>query len=123
MTKEINDDCILQSETENSESYNPIQLSPDFFESPVVKIDSNGKILYANRASFELLNEWLTTSNDCLPDYFLKGNPGILNPNADFSVPFNTGTRNMNFDVIGFKESGYIGLYAIMKKSVRSNNC
>ena len=63
MTKEINDDCILQSETEISESYNPIQLSPDFFESPVVKIDSNGKILYANRASFELLNEWVLHTN------------------------------------------------------------
>jgi len=46
-----------------------------------------------------------------LPDYFLKSNPEILNPDADFSVPLTTPDATFKFDVIGFKEGGYIGLY------------
>ena len=93
------------------QSYNLDFLSPDIRTSPVIKIDFKGRILYANSASFELLHEWLFPANEYLPEHFLKSNPEILNPDVDFSVPFKMKSTNWNFDVIGFKECGYIGLY------------
>jgi hypothetical protein len=97
--------------SENYSSINFETTSPDYYELPVIKIDQKGRILYANRASFQILEEWLKAANEYLPEYFLKSNPEILNPDADFSVPLNTSGTTLKFDVIGFKEGGYIGLY------------
>ncbi len=85
--------------------------SPDQSEFPVIKINLQGRILYANRASFQLLREWLCTPEQNLPEFFLMSNPGLLNAEADFSMPLVTRSIRLNFDVIGFKEQGYIGLY------------
>ena len=88
-----------------------ISGSVDDWDLPVIKINTKGRILYANRASFDLLSDWLKVSNDYIPEYFVKVNPGILDPEADFSVPLTTKSLSVNFDVIGFQECGYIGLY------------
>ena len=109
----------MKTATDNKAMENKIEetvldlenMSPDNFSYPVIKIDSNGRILYANKASFQILRDWLCTPNDYLPEYFLRSNPGILNPDADFSLALMTKEMSLNFDVIGFKESGYIGLY------------
>jgi two-component system sensor kinase FixL len=88
-----------------------VNAFPDESVLPVLKIDTSGKILYANHASFECLREWINSKNEYLPNYFLNYHPHILNPDADFSMSINLKSIVLNFDVIGFKESGYIGLY------------
>ncbi len=92
---------------------------PDESNFPVLKIDTNGKILYANHASFEWLHDWINHKNEYLPNYFLDVNPSILNPDADFSMSVNLKTNILSFDVIGFKESGYIGLYGFDSSTLR----
>jgi hypothetical protein len=90
----------------------PVYASfPDKSNFPVLKIDTRGKILYANHASFECLHEWLSDKEEYLPIYFMYINPDVLNSDADFSISLNVKTDVITFDVIGFKESGYIGLY------------
>ena len=84
---------------------------PDKSDFPVLKIDTKGKIIYANHASFECLREWLNGKNAYLPKYVIQVNPDVLNPNADFSISVDLQTDVINFDVIGFEESGFIGLY------------
>ena len=84
---------------------------PDKSDFPVLKIDTKGKIIYANNASFECLREWLNGKNAYLPKYVIQINPEVLNPNADFSISVDLKTDIINFDVIGFEESGFIGLY------------
>lgn len=84
---------------------------PDKSDFPVLKIDTQGKIIYANHASFECLREWLNGKNAYLPKYVIQINPEVLNPNADFSISVDLKTDVINFDVIGFEESGFIGLY------------
>ena len=84
---------------------------PDESEFAVLKIDLSGKILYANHASFAPLADWLSCRNETLPGYFIKQHPDILNPEADFSFSISVKSNLFSFDVIGFKESGYIGLY------------
>ena len=88
-----------------------ILLFPDKSNYPVLKIDTNGKILYANNASFEHLREWLNGKNAFLPKHIINVNPDVLNPDADFSISINVKSDVLNFDVIGFKECGFIGLY------------
>lgn len=84
---------------------------PDESEFAVLKIDLNGKILYANQPSFAALEDWLSCRIETLPGCFLKQYPDILNPEADFSFSISVKSSVFSFDVIGFKESGYIGLY------------
>ena len=103
----------MKLSNEQLQSYNLESWSPDIKSSPVIKIDFNGRILYANSASFELLHEWLFPAIEYLPEHFLKSNPEILNPDVDYSVPFRMKSTNWNFDVVGFKECGYIGLYGV----------
>ena len=96
---------------------NEIKLDESQF--PVFKINDKGKILYANNASFELLREWVADYNEYLPENFLKSNLDILNFNAEFSVAFETKSGIKYFDVVGFKECGYIGLYGYQNEFIQ----
>jgi hypothetical protein len=87
----------------------------DESEYPVLKISPSGKILYANSASFEYLREWLTGSNDSLPENFLEKNSELLDPQAEFSFSLETKSGVFCFDVVGFQECGYIGLYGFQR--------
>jgi hypothetical protein len=107
--------------TENVIEVSPdILLFPDKSNYPVLKIDTNGKILYANNASFECLRDWLSGKSAFLPKHIIHVNPNVLNPDADFSISVNEKTGVFNFDVIGFRESGFIGLYGF--NSLRAAN-
>lgn len=95
---------------------NEIKLDESQF--PVLKINDKGKILYANNASFELLRELIADFSDYLPENFLKSNPDILNFNSEFSIAFETKSGIKYFDVVGFKECGYIGLYGYQNQHI-----
>ena len=78
---------------------------------PVIHIDLNGRIRYANKASFPLLREWNCLASDCLPGYLVEQHPQLVNPEADFDLLIETTGAYFHLDVVGFRESGYIGLY------------
>ena len=78
---------------------------------PVIRIDHKGRILFANRASFPLLREWNCLANDYIPEELLRQIPSMLDLGAEFDYQFNTHDSSYYMDVIGFKESGYVGLY------------
>ena len=89
--------------------------SPSFIMSepsfPVIRVDYKGRILYANRASFPILREWNCLANDYIPEELIRQNPAMLDLEAQFDFQINTDTSEYFMDVIGFKESGYVGLY------------
>ena len=95
---------------------NEIKLDESQF--PVFKISDKGKILYANYASFELLREWVADYSEYLPESFLKSNSDILNFNAEFSIALESKSGVKYFDVIGFKDCGYIGLYGYQNELI-----
>ena len=78
---------------------------------PVIRIDYKGRILYANKASFPLLREWNCLANDYLPEDLVRQHPSLLDLEAAFDLHIPTLTKQFHLDVVGFKESGYIGLY------------
>ena len=78
---------------------------------PVIRIDFKGRILYANRASFPILREWNCLANDYIPNELLNNFPSMLDLNAEFDLQINTNESAYFLDVIGFRESGYVGLY------------
>src|SRR5690348_362999 len=78
---------------------------------PVIRIDHKGRILYANRASFPLLREWNCLANDYIPESLIREIPSMLDLNADFDFKISTSDSLYYMDVIGFKESGFVGLY------------
>ena len=97
-------------------------LFPDKSNFPVLKIDTDGKILYANHLSFNCLPEWLSGKNAYIPKYIIHVNPDVLNPDADFSISISIKSDIFNFDVIGFRESGFIGLYGFNTLRVNGKN-
>lgn len=78
---------------------------------PVIHIDHKGRILYANKASFPLLREWNCLANDYLPDNLVLENPQLLNSSADFDLEIENRVARYRLDIVGFKESGYVGMY------------
>jgi hypothetical protein len=87
---------------------------------PVIRIDYRGRILYANRAAFPLLREWNCLANDYIPDELVKHNPAMLDLNAEFNFQITTNESTYYLDVIGFRESGYVGFYGF-KTEVKSS--
>jgi len=79
---------------------------------PVLKINSEGKILYANSASFELLRSMDNDMSEYLPGFFKKSYASIYDLSADLTISLNVNNAEIRLDVVGFPECGYIGLYA-----------
>jgi hypothetical protein len=106
----------MQNTANPNEELIIIETAPVFDQGklPVLRVDQKGKILFANAASLEFLRNILSESNEYIPAKFIETIPGMLNLNADFSVPVEGTAQTMLFDVIGFRECGYIGLYGVV---------
>jgi len=96
-----------------------ISTEPSF---PVIRIDHKGRILYANKASFPLLREWNCLANDYIPDQLIREMPAMLDLDAEFEFQINTNDSSYYMDVIGFKESGYVGMYGFRTESKLSGS-
>ena len=87
---------------------------------PVIRIDYKGRIIYANKASFPILREWNCLANDYVPNELINQNPALLDVEAEFDLEIETRDSSYHLDVIGFKESGYIGLYGFKTETKNS---
>ena len=89
---------------------------------PVIHIGRKSRILYANKAAFPILAECNCLTSDYLPDQVVSRNPDILRMDAGFKLQLNTRFFSYRLDVVGFKESGYIGLYGFSSISIDDIN-
>ena len=90
----------------------PEKWDDEHSAAPVLKINPEGKILYANSASFELLRSMDNNQSDFLPGFFKKTYASVYDPSADLTISLNVNNEEIKLDVVGFPECGYIGLYA-----------
>jgi len=89
------------------------ELEGNFHESkfPVIKIDFEGTILYANNAAFELIREWGGAASRKLPVNILNMHPELLDRHSDSETELSSSNRTVKFNVVAFREAGYTGLY------------
>lgn len=99
---------------------NSYELSINFHEShfPVIKIDFEGTILYANKAAFALIQDWGCTASRKLPVNLLATHPELRDRNADVETELVSVHRSVKFNVIAFDEAGYTGLYGYEMKLI-----
>ncbi len=99
-----------ESQLAQSGSYD---LSINLHESdfPVIKIDFEGTILYANKAAFGLIRDWGCVTSRKLPMNLLSTHPELLNKHANGEMELVSSNHVMKFNLIAFREAGYTGLY------------
>jgi len=85
---------------------------------PVIKIDFEGTILYANNAAVELIREWGGATSRKLPGAILHSHPELLARNTDSETELSSSTRTVKFNVVPFNEGGYTGLYGYEMKLI-----
>lgn len=86
---------------------------------PVLKVDSQGKILFANKAAMRLLKEWNCMASDRLPERLTLQFPELMQPFIDAVLDLPVGSGTMPCAVIGFPAAGYIGIYALSEDAVK----
>ncbi|MGI8891906.1 MAG: hypothetical protein ACR2GN_00465 [Bacteroidia bacterium] len=89
---------------------------------PVIKVNFQGDILYANLASLPLMGEWGCSANQKLPGWFLSEFSDIFNHMSchELKIPFSS--YAIYFTVVPFVEAGYIGLYAFHVEDINKIN-
>ena len=80
---------------------------------PVVKLDEEGYIVYANRASFRWLVDLSVSMRKKIPSYCRKLHPCLVDPDAFETIIVESENFITRCHVVGFPEAGYIGLYAV----------
>lgn len=107
----------VESPEIKSSSY---ELSINLHESvfPVIKIDFEGTILYANKAAFGLMQDWGCMASRKLPLNVLKNHPELLDRKAYVETELTSPKRVVKFNLIAFDEAGYTGLYGYDMKMI-----
>ena len=78
---------------------------------PVIKIDFEGTILYANKAALGIIQDWGCAASRKLPVSMLERHPELLDRKANKETELMTLNKSVKFNVVAFHEAGYTGLY------------
>lgn len=78
---------------------------------PIIKINLNGMLLYANDAGVRFLDLLSETLKVPAITYLLEECPVILEPHCSLDLCCNVKDLKYYFSVVAFKEAGYVGLY------------
>jgi PAS domain S-box-containing protein len=79
--------------------------------SPVLRVDRDGDILYANEASQQLLQAWVRTTGDVTLAYWRRLAIETLAGGANRSVDVVYDRHVFSFSVVPILEGGYVNLY------------
>jgi hypothetical protein len=95
-------------------------LSINLHESkfPVIKLDFEGTILYANKAALTIIQEWGCAASRKLPLNLMKTHPELTDRQASVETEIVASNKVFKFNVIAFKEAGYTGLYGYDEKII-----
>ena len=77
---------------------------------PVLRINQDGRIMYANEASLPLLRQWETAVGRACPDRWRSSiDQALAGKNVEVEVDL--GEQIISFVVVGVPQAGYINLY------------
>ncbi len=104
----------LQDITERKRSEDKIRDLAKFPEenpSPVLRISSDKRILYANPASQYLLMQWGCQVGDAIPRLWQEDLNQLLEMGSNICFELPVGTQIFAFKVIPFEKLGYLNIY------------
>lgn len=88
-----------------------IALFPEENPCPVLRVDGSGVLLYANRASIELLTQWQCKVGGAVPEFVLKKLSMALEGGHDQELEVRCGQRDFSFAMVAIADRGYVNLY------------
>ena len=88
-----------------------IALFPEENPCPVLRVDDGGILLYANRASTELLTQWECGIGEAVPDFVLKKLSMTLDRGLSQEFQVRCGEREFSFAMVAIAERGYVNFY------------
>ena len=103
---------------DNSGSSYDLALNLHESKFPVIKIDFEGTILYANKAALGVIQEWGCAASRKLPVNLMKTHPELVDRLANMETEIVSANKVFKFNVIAFREAGYTGLYGYDEKII-----
>lgn len=85
---------------------------PDENTQPVMRVDPQGRLLYANKASQSLLDHWQVKRGELLPQQWQEVALNVLEQNKGHSLEYQLEEQWFAFYLVPLPEARYINLYA-----------
>ncbi len=89
-----------------------IRSFPEQNPNPVLKVSSQGKLVYANQSSIGILNTWGNKIDDILNDSIQPHIQKALQTNEIQEVDLNIGVKYFSFRIVAAQKSTYAHIYA-----------
>jgi len=88
-----------------------IALFPEENPCPVLRVDGRGILLYANRASTDLLAQWQCVIGEAVPDFLREKLSKALESGLHQELEVRCGNRDFSFAMVAIIERGYVNFY------------
>lgn len=86
-------------------------LFPEENPFPVLRVDSQGQLLYANRASSELLTQWRCSVGESVPEFVQSELKLALESGTTRELEVQCKDRELSFALVPIRERGYANFY------------
>ncbi|MGO8675262.1 MAG: response regulator [Limisphaerales bacterium] len=88
-------------------------LFPEENPCPVLRAERDGKLLFANRASAALLDEWHCSLGGCAPEYVRQRVARALETESSQGMEIVLGQRNLSFSLVPIPKRQYVNFYGM----------
>jgi PAS domain S-box-containing protein len=88
-------------------------LFPEENPCPVLRAERNGKLVFANRASAALLDQWHCSLGGCAPEYVRQRVARALETESSQSMEIVLGQRNLSFSLVPIPKRQYVNFYGM----------
>ena len=104
---------VITDRVEAEEQIRKTALFPEENPFPVLRVDRDGVLLFANRASSELLKEWGCCTGGIVPDFVRQSQREALETGENRKLEIHSGGRDFSFALVPIVEGGYVNLYGL----------
>jgi len=93
------------------ETIRALSRFPDENPNPVLRVEGDGKIIYANQASSPLLSVWRCKSGEYLPDDWRETVAHAVSSRATATIVLTSGKQSYSVMVVPIQGTGYVNVY------------
>jgi len=89
-----------------------LALLPEENPEPILRVNFDGTLLYANSASHNLLKEWDVSVGESMPAEWIRVFVKVLDTEVSESIEFHVGNKTFLLTLGPLKELNYVNIYA-----------